>query len=150
MSAPAVQNSVASARRIDAALIGLILGAVILWFAPVGMGRYGTYVLSLWLVMSIGVMGLNLTLGYAGIFNYAQIALFAFGAYATGMLTLKLGLPPFAGLVLATMLTGLLGLLIALPMTCLVLAYYRRLVLKQEEGGAETDGPPSASANASY
>ncbi len=59
MSAPAVQNSATSrhpTRRIDAALIGLVLGAVILWFAPVGMGRYGTYVLSLWLVMSIGVI----------------------------------------------------------------------------------------------
>ncbi|GAB6112517.1 AI-2E family transporter [Desulfomicrobium salsuginis] len=30
-------------------------------------------------------------------------------------------------------LLGMLGLLIALPMTCLVLAYYRRLVLAQEE-----------------
>ncbi|NCD25828.1 MAG: AI-2E family transporter [Deltaproteobacteria bacterium] len=39
-------------------------------------------------------------------------------------------------------LLGMLGLLIALPMTCLVLAYYRRLVLKQEVAvfadGAET------------
>ena len=42
-------------------------------------------------------------------------ALFAFGAYATGMLTLRLGLPPFAALALAAALTGLLGLLIALP-----------------------------------
>jgi branched-chain amino acid transport system permease protein len=57
----------------------------------------------------------DLTLGYAGIFNYAQIALFAFGAYATGMLSLKLGLPPLASVLLATALTGLLGLLIALP-----------------------------------
>lgn len=57
----------------------------------------------------------DLTLGYAGIFNYAQIALFAFGAYATGMLTLRLGLPPVASVALATALTGLLGLLIALP-----------------------------------
>lgn len=44
-------------------------------------------------------------------------------------------------------LLGMLGLLIALPMTCLVLAYYRRLVLKQEEGGADTDAPPGAPAN---
>lgn len=38
-------------------------------------------------------------------------------------------------------LLGMLGLLIALPMTCLVLAYYRRLVLKQEDGGDLTVGP---------
>ena len=44
-------------------------------------------------------------------------------------------------------LLGMLGLLIALPMTCLVLAYYRRLVLKQEEGDADTNVPPDASAD---
>ena len=58
-----------------------MLGAVILWFAPVGMGRYGTYVLSLWLVMSIAVMGLNLTLGYAGLKSLAQAAFMGLGAY---------------------------------------------------------------------
>ena len=48
MSAPAVQNSAAPrrpARRIDVALVALVFGAIVLWFAPVGMGRYGTYVL---------------------------------------------------------------------------------------------------------
>jgi predicted PurR-regulated permease PerM len=35
---------------------------------------------------------------------------------------------------------GMLGLLIALPMTCLVLAYYRRLVLAQEDARAVEDG----------
>ncbi len=44
-------------------------------------------------------------------------------------------------------LLGMLGLLIALPMTCLVLAYYRRLVLKQEEGDADIDVSPDASAD---
>jgi predicted PurR-regulated permease PerM len=41
-------------------------------------------------------------------------------------------------------LLGMLGLLIALPMTCLVLAYYRRLVLAQEESALlpEEEGEP--------
>lgn len=76
---------------------------------------YVQHVLILCLLWCMVAAAWDLTLGYAGIFNYAQIALFAFGAYATGMLTLRLGLPPVAALVLATMLTGLLGLLIALP-----------------------------------
>ena len=37
-------------------------------------------------------------------------------------------------------LLGMLGLLIALPMTCLVLAYYRRLVLAQEESALLPEG----------
>lgn len=118
MSAPAVQNSAASrrpARRIDAALIGLILGAVILWFAPVGMGRYGTYVLSLWLVMSIGVMGLNLTLGYAGQTSLAQAAFMGLGAYTTAILTTKYGVSWYAAFALSGLLTFAVGLLLGFP-----------------------------------
>lgn len=118
MSAPAVQNSAAPRRatgRIDAALIGLILGAVILWFAPVGMGRYGTYVLSLWLVMSIGVMGLNLTLGYAGQTSLAQAAFMGLGAYTTAILTTKYGVSWYAAFALSGLLTFAVGLLLGFP-----------------------------------
>lgn len=118
MSAPAVQNSTASrspARRIDAALVALIVGAVILWFAPVGMGRYGTYVLSLWLVMSIGVMGLNLTLGYAGQSSLAQAAFMGLGAYATAILTTKYGVSWYAAFALSGLLTFTVGLLLGFP-----------------------------------
>lgn len=76
---------------------------------------YVQHVLILCFIWCMVAAAWDLTLGYAGIFNYAQIALFAFGAYATGMLTMRLGLPPIAAVALATALTGLLGLLIALP-----------------------------------
>ncbi|KRE08395.1 ABC transporter permease [Bosea sp. Root670] len=118
MSAPAVQNSAPPRRvtgRIDAALIGLLLGAVILWFAPVGMGRYGTYVLSLWLVMSIGVMGLNLTLGYAGQTSLAQAAFMGLGAYTTAILTTKYGVSWYAAFALSGLLTFTVGLLLGFP-----------------------------------
>ncbi|MFJ5369354.1 branched-chain amino acid ABC transporter permease [Bosea sp. CER48] len=118
MSAPAVQNSAAArrpARRLDAALIALVLGAVVLWFAPVGMGRYGTYVLSLWLVMSIGVMGLNLTLGYAGQSSLAQAAFMGLGAYATAILTTKYGVSWYAAFGLSGLLTFAVGLLLGFP-----------------------------------
>lgn len=119
MSAPALQNPAAAlrrpARRIDAALIALVLGAVILWFAPVGMGRYGTYVLSLWLVMSIGVMGLNLTLGYAGQTSLAQAAFMGLGAYATAILTTKYGVSWYAAFGLSGLLTFAVGILLGFP-----------------------------------
>lgn len=119
MSAPALQDAAASppraARRIDAALVALILGAVILWFAPVGMGRYGTYVLSLWLVMSIGVMGLNLTLGYAGQTSLAQAAFMGLGAYATAILTTKFGVSWYAAFGISGLLTFAVGLLLGFP-----------------------------------
>ena len=92
-----------------------MLGAVILWFAPVGMGRYGTYVLSLWLVMSIGVMGLNLTLGYAGQTSLAQAAFMGLGAYATAILTTKYGVSWYAAFGLSGLLTFAVGILLGFP-----------------------------------
>jgi len=119
MSAPALQTPATSprrsARRIDTALIALLIGAVILWFAPVGMGRYGTYVLSLWLVMSIGVMGLNLTLGYAGQSSLAQAAFMGLGAYATAILTTKYGMSWYAAFGLSGLLTFAVGILLGFP-----------------------------------
>jgi hypothetical protein len=91
MTAPATHGAATSAARrlplpgfVDGTLLTLVIAAVILWFAPSGMGRYGTYVLSLWLVMSVAVMGLNLTLGYAGLKSLAQAAFMGIGALCDG------------------------------------------------------------------
>ena len=77
--------------RLDLNLVTLILGAAILWFVPVGMKSYGIYVISFWLVMSIAAMGLNLTLGYAGLKSLAQAAFLGIGAYTTALITAKGG-----------------------------------------------------------
>jgi branched-chain amino acid transport system permease protein len=76
---------------------------------------YVQHVLILCFLWCMVAASWDLTLGYAGIFNYAQIALFATGAYATAMLTLKAGVPPVAAIAAATAITTLLGLAIALP-----------------------------------
>lgn len=102
-------------RRIDGILVTLLLGAAILWFLPVGMGRYGTYVLSLWLVTSIAVMGLNLTLGYAGLKSLAQAAFMGIGAYITALLTTKLGVNFYAAFAISGLACFLLGLVLGFP-----------------------------------
>ncbi|QEL26485.1 branched-chain amino acid ABC transporter permease [Bosea sp. F3-2] len=79
------------------------------------MGRYGTYVLSLWLVMSIGVMGLNLTLGYAGQSSLAQAAFIGLGAYSTAILTTKYGVNWYAAFGLSGLLTFAVGILLGFP-----------------------------------
>ncbi|TCR59414.1 branched-chain amino acid ABC transporter permease [Bosea sp. BK604] len=123
MTAPATHGSAtprqsriaALPASVDGILVTLVLGAVILWFAPVGMGRYGTYVLSLWLVMSIAVMGLNLTLGYAGLKSLAQAAFMGLGAYATALLTGKLGMNWYAAFAISGLITFAVGLLLGFP-----------------------------------
>jgi branched-chain amino acid transport system permease protein len=103
------------AHRFDGVFVTLILGAAILWFAPVGMGRYGTYVLSLWLVTAVAVMGLNLTLGISGLKSLAQAAFMGIGAYATALLTTKGGMGWFPAFGISGLLCFGIGLLLGFP-----------------------------------
>lgn len=106
--------------RIDANLATILIGAAILWFAPAGLKSYGLYVISFWLVMSIAAMGLNLTLGYAGLKSLAQAAFLGIGAYATALITAKGGIAgatwswPLAFVVSGT-LTFLAGVVLGFP-----------------------------------
>ncbi len=101
--------------RLDGVLLTLLAGAVVLWFLPVGMGRYGTYVLTLWLVTAIAVMGLNLTLGIAGLKSLAQGAFMGIGAYITAILGTKLGIDWYTCFALSGLACFALGLLLGFP-----------------------------------
>ncbi|MGE0734497.1 MAG: branched-chain amino acid ABC transporter permease [Alphaproteobacteria bacterium] len=70
----------------------LIAGALILVLAPLGLQRYGIYILSLWLVTAVAAQGVNLIVGYAGQETLAQAAFLGIGAYTTALLT-KAGVP---------------------------------------------------------
>jgi len=72
----------------------LALASAFLLFAPLGLKPYGIFILSMWAVMTIAAIGLNLTLGYAGQISLAQAAFVGIGAYITAWLTTK-GAWPF-------------------------------------------------------
>jgi branched-chain amino acid transport system permease protein len=72
----------------------LSLCAIFLLAAPLGLKPYGIFILSMWAVMTIAAIGLNLTLGYAGQISLAQAAFVGIGAYITAWLTTK-GAWPF-------------------------------------------------------
>ena len=78
-------------RRSRSVLAGgvLVLAAAFLVFAPLGLKPYGIFILSMWAVMTIAAIGLNLTLGYAGQISLAQAAFVGIGAYLTAYLTTK-------------------------------------------------------------
>jgi branched-chain amino acid transport system permease protein len=68
--------------------------SIFLLIAPLGLKPYGIFILSMWAVMTIAAIGLNLTLGYAGQISLAQAAFVGIGAYITAWLTTK-GAWPF-------------------------------------------------------
>lgn len=97
-------------RRNVFALAGLALLVL-----PALANPYILYVANIALIYVILAVGLNLLLGYAGQFAFANAALFGIGAYATGLFQVKLGLPFWIAFPGAVLFTTLIGLVVALP-----------------------------------
>jgi branched-chain amino acid transport system permease protein len=60
-------------------------------------------------IFAVLALSLNLLLGYAGQLSLGHAAFFGIGAYATALLTLRLGWSPWLGLLAAIALPGLAG-----------------------------------------
>lgn len=96
---------------------------VTFWLAILGLGivglaindSYVRHILILVLIWALVAASWDLVLGYAGIFNYAQLVFFAVGAYASAMFSLYAGVPALVALVLGTAVGAASGLLIAVP-----------------------------------
>jgi branched-chain amino acid transport system permease protein len=96
------------------AAIVLALVAVFLLAAPFGFKPYGIFILSMWAVMTIAAIGLNLTLGYAGQISLAQAAFVGIGAYITAYLTTR-GWPFWSTYLLGAVSCFAIGWLLGYP-----------------------------------
>jgi len=63
----------------------------------------------------IAITGLNILTGYCGQLSIGHAGFMAVGAYTTGILTGKLGMPFLAGLICSGFSAGLIGLIFGLP-----------------------------------
>jgi branched-chain amino acid transport system permease protein len=99
-------------RHLALALILIALAALAL--APLGLQRYGIYILSLWLVTAVAALGVNLIVGYAGQETLAQAAFLGIGAFTTAIMT-KAGLPFGLAFLASGVLAFIVGLLIGFP-----------------------------------
>lgn len=102
-------------RPFDWNAVAIVVGATALWFAVDGLRNYALYVATLWLVTSIAAMGLNLTLGYAGLKSLAQAAFVGIGAYATAILTTKGIVPWWGAFLFSGGLCFALGIVLGFP-----------------------------------
>ncbi|WP_431857650.1 branched-chain amino acid ABC transporter permease [Azospirillum sp.] len=93
----------------------LAAGALLFALLPLAANPYQVYVGNLALIYVILAVGLNILLGLAGQLSFANGALFGVGAYATGLLRLDAGLPFWLALPAGTVITVLIGLVVALP-----------------------------------
>ncbi|MEO7941302.1 MAG: branched-chain amino acid ABC transporter permease [Burkholderiaceae bacterium] len=90
------------------------LALVVLLVAPQFLKNYGVYLLTYWLVFTIAIMGLNLTVGYAGQKSLGHAAFFGIGAYTVAIL-LKAGISFWVGLPAAALICFMVGIILGFP-----------------------------------
>ncbi|MDY6793842.1 MAG: branched-chain amino acid ABC transporter permease [Actinomycetota bacterium] len=95
----------------------LVLAAAVLIGLPqLKIIRKGTLnVLTLALIWAIATMSLNLVLGYTGQASLAHGAFLGIGAYMFGIMTHRVGMNFWLSLLVACLMTAIIGLLIGLP-----------------------------------
>jgi branched-chain amino acid transport system permease protein len=95
--------------------LGLLLIAVATLIAlPAFLKTYGLYLLTLWLVYVIAALGLNLTVGYAGLKSLCHAGFMGIGAYTVAIL-IKAGMTFWFATPIAIALCFVFGLAIGFP-----------------------------------
>lgn len=98
------------------ARIAMLVLAIIALFVPVVVED--TYIRHLFIIAFIYAMvaaSWDLSLGYAGIFNFGHVAFFGIGVYATGLCAKLLGIDPWLAMLLGGVVASLAAALVALP-----------------------------------
>jgi branched-chain amino acid transport system permease protein len=93
-------------------LLALLAGAIVL---PAFANVYQLFIANLILVYVLLAIGLNILVGYAGQLAFANAAMFGIGAYATGLLQVRLGCSFWLAFPAGALLATAVGLLISLP-----------------------------------
>ena len=91
-----------------------LIAALGLLIAPQFLKSYGVYLLTYWLIFIIAVMGLNLTVGYAGQKSLGHAAFFGIGAYTAAIL-MKAGVSFWFSLPAAALICFAVGLILGFP-----------------------------------
>lgn len=99
-----------------APLIGALLAVLAALVAPRLLSEFNLRLATLSLHTSIAVIGLCIAFGWTGLLHLGQAAFIGIGAYATAILSTKLGLGFWTTMPVALVASGLVALCIAVPM----------------------------------
>jgi len=96
--------------------VWLLIGAILTVTLPLWAGdQYRLHLAALIAVYWVLIAGLNLVVGYTGMLSIGHVGLLSIGAYAFSILAGKLGMDPYAAMVIAGLICGLCGLALGLP-----------------------------------
>jgi branched-chain amino acid transport system permease protein len=89
--------------------------AILLLLLPVFCSYYALHIIIFSGINLIAVLGLGLLVGFSGQVSLGHAAFYGIGAYASALLTVKLGLSFWIALPLAGIIAGIAGVLLAIP-----------------------------------
>ncbi len=94
-------------------IAALVLGVAV--FPQVMTSNYWLNLLNLAMSFGIACLGLNIVLGYTGQLSLAQAAFWGVGAYTSAILTTKLGIPVWGGMLGAFFVAAAFGIVLGVP-----------------------------------
>jgi branched-chain amino acid transport system permease protein len=113
---PAARPTASAGRRRWLWIAGGAASLIALLVLPRLMpGTYQLHLLNMAGIYVIAVLGLNFIFGWTGQISLGHAALWGLGAYASALLTTRLGWPFVGGLAAAVVLTGLFGVVVGIP-----------------------------------
>jgi branched-chain amino acid transport system permease protein len=94
---------------------GIVLILLLPVILPLFMqARFYIYLISLILVFGLFATSLNFVLGYGGIYQFHHGVFYGIGAYASALMLLKSGFPPWVGLIAGPVVSAILSLIMGL------------------------------------
>jgi len=93
----------------------ILLGVIIFAIPSFVKNNYYMSILVFFGINTSMAIGLCLLLGYSGQISLAHAGFFGIGAYSSGILTVKFGLPPLLGVAVGIILTIMVALTIGIP-----------------------------------
>jgi len=95
------------------AWVGVLLLALVA--APFLLGNFALSHLTIILFTLIGVLGLTVLTGFAGLISLGHVGFLMLGAYSYAICVSRLGLPPELALVMAAVVPAFCGLVVGIP-----------------------------------
>jgi branched-chain amino acid transport system permease protein len=97
-------------------ILGWTIALTILLLAPLFLGKYTIFLLSLLAIYALVSLGLNLLMGYTGQIAAGHAGFLAIGAYFTAIMSARLEwMPCILVLLLAGIFSGIIGFLLGIP-----------------------------------
>jgi branched-chain amino acid transport system permease protein len=93
-------------------LVGIV---VVLAIPQIVADTYLLHLAVLGMLFAIVASSWDLTLGYAGVFNFAHIAFFGLGAYTSGILSVRLGISPWLGIMAGAIVAIVVAAIVSVP-----------------------------------